>query len=52
MNLYQGKLILDTRKNFLTKKVVRHQSRLPREVATAPSLPEFKCSDNALIRMI
>ena len=42
MELGQARVILDIRKRVFTKRVVRHYSRLPREVVTALSLPEFK----------
>lgn len=41
IKLHQGRFKLDIRKRF-TKRVFRHRNRLPREVAMAPSLLEFK----------
>ncbi|KAK4818856.1 hypothetical protein QYF61_020075 [Mycteria americana] len=42
MKLHEGKFRLDIRKRFFTGGVVGYWNRLPREVVTAPSLPEFK----------
>ncbi|KFQ71111.1 hypothetical protein N335_11245, partial [Phaethon lepturus] len=42
MKLHQGKFRLDIRKKFITERMVSHWNRVPREVAMAPSLSEFK----------
>ncbi|KFV50193.1 hypothetical protein N341_02338, partial [Tyto alba] len=42
LKLCQGRFGLDSRKNFNTKKVVKHWNRMPGEVVESPSLKIFK----------
>jgi len=51
--LKEGRFRLNTRKKFLTMRVVRHWHRLPRVVGDAPSLETLKLRlDGALSNLI
>jgi len=51
--LKEGRFRLDIRKRFFTMRIVKHWTRLPREVVNAPCLETFKPRlDRALSNLI
>ncbi|KFQ91650.1 hypothetical protein Y956_02983, partial [Nipponia nippon] len=51
--LKEGRFKLDTRKKFVTMRVVRHWNRLSREAVDAPSLVVVKARlDGALSNLV
>ncbi|KFQ89612.1 hypothetical protein N337_12909, partial [Phoenicopterus ruber ruber] len=53
VKLKEGRFRLATRKKFFPLSMVRHWTRLPREVVAAPSLEVFKARlDGALSNLV
>ena len=50
LKLCRGRFRLDIRKNFFTKRVVKHKNRLSREVIVSPSLEVLKRPVDVVLR--